>query len=231
MRFLCFLVSLGLYLPLVAQAESIAFHDKFYVRLDNFWYDGLPYFQEIYDIDHDTNRTFDWFKDKYGVEWFLGMKEGESRSAHITIHSSNGRPDTDTITRVSFVVDGCQQCGYTWVQNDVYKPGFSDSAGDIRIALGAPTPVISGFDLFIPKNGVGNIREYTEDFGDALSAAFRASGLPGNYFFSFHDKGFMFSTSRDPFDDMLVTPLPASVLFLLAGLGGIGLLARRKRSA
>jgi hypothetical protein len=225
MRFFSFFLSCALSLPIAAQANILAFEDEFYVRLDDYFLSGGYAGYEIYDTYYGTTRTYQWFEDTYGVEWFRGMRERESRSAKITVHSLDGTTDADMISRVSFTVDGCLFCGYLWAP-DSYVPRFSSDAGGTSLHLDAWT-IASTFRLSLPNHGVGEIWEFTENF-PALPAP---PGEDGRFHHSFSDEGFRFSTSQDPFDDMVVTPLPASVLFLLAGLGGMGLLARRKRIA
>jgi hypothetical protein len=240
MRISAVLIFLGLSIPTVAQANVIAFQEEFHVRFDSFH--AYPHYGSIVDHANGEEISSATLVDRYGIGWYTGGFElGEYRTGRLTIESENGSLAEDKITRVSFSVEGCGNCGayvnlrpesYGYYQSEIKVGSNHRDDGSVISLLAAVDSIGWSSNFSVSWSEAGSGGASVEQVDDRPSSLVPYDPETGYLFsipywdahlgLSFHDKL--------P-EDLIVTPLPASVLFLLAGVGGLGVIARHKRQA
>jgi hypothetical protein len=145
---------------------------------------------------------------------------------------------------VSFWVEGCSVCGtsisrQTNAEDYYYQSEISVGSGHRAdgsfVSLFAAVDrdgLSSNFSVSVSEAGGGGASvEQVDD--SPYTSGYPLSSLLGSEFSvpSTWDAHFGFSFHSELPEDLIVKPLPASVLFLLAGMGGLGAIARRKRKA
>jgi hypothetical protein len=239
MRISAVLICLGLSMPIASQASMVAFEEQFHVRFDSFH--AYPHYGNIFDHVTGEEISAATLVDRYGIGWYTGGFDlGDYRTGRLIIESENGTLAEDKITRVSFSVEGCGNCGaYVdlrsydgfYVSEMSVGPNHEDDGSVVSLSAAVDSiGMSSNFSVSWSESGSGGASvEQVDDYAGSLMPydpdtgyLFSFSHWDAHLGFSFHDKL--------P-EDLIVTPLPASVLFLLAGMGGLGAIARRKRKA